>query len=109
VIELDADKAVAHAGRSAVGPEPHDPDQKHDWEALYAELRARYLNGCRVVGICREDAVSSAIDLGLYEPSSSPRSMVAEVEALTAAGAQWHHTPYGVFWTDPEAKAEGQP
>lgn len=35
----------------------------------------------------------------------APRSLSDEAEALTEAGAQWHHTPFGVFWTDPGNKS----
>ncbi|MFE8941176.1 hypothetical protein ACFYNX_27340 [Streptomyces sp. NPDC007872] len=56
-------------------------------------------NGCRAVGIDQADAVQGAITATGYQRRTAG-SLYNEIDALTAAGAWWHYTPHGVFWTD---------
>jgi hypothetical protein len=102
VVKLDADQAVNHAADKLVGPEPTHKALKPAWAAWRAAVREHLTNGCRAVGIDQPDAVRNAIRATDYRRRTPSPSLTDEVHALTEAGAQWHHTPSGVFWTDPD-------
>ncbi|MEU1601252.1 hypothetical protein ABZ468_53460 [Streptomyces sp. NPDC005708] len=101
-VRLDADQAVDHAANELVGPEPPNQDLKLAWAVWRAAVRQHLECGCRAVGIDQADAVRNSLRMTDYRRRTPGPSLTDEVDALTEAGAQWHHTPYGVFWTDPD-------
>ncbi|MFF1678783.1 hypothetical protein ACFVYG_22420 [Streptomyces sp. NPDC058256] len=101
VIRLDADAAVNHATDQTADPAPSDRALLPAWETWRDAVREHLRNGCRAVGIDQPDAVRSAMRMTDYQ-RRTPGPLSDEVDALTQAGAQWHHTPSGVFWTDPD-------
>ncbi|KNE83307.1 hypothetical protein AB0B04_19085 [Streptomyces xinghaiensis] len=101
VVRLDADRAAEHAASQFVGPEPTDPALRPTWAVWRAAVREHLAAGCRAVGIDRADAIRGALRWTDYERRTPGPSLTDEVDALTEAGAQWHDTPHGVFWTDP--------
>lgn len=100
VIRLDADAAVNYATDRAVGPAPADRALLPAWETWREAVYHRFHNACRAVGLDQPDAVRSAMRATGYQ-RLTPGPLSYEVDTLTQAGAQWHHTPSGVFWTDP--------
>ncbi|MFD6329156.1 hypothetical protein ACFWGI_06205 [Streptomyces niveus] len=103
VIRLNADAAVNHAVARVAGPAPAYRALRPAWETWRAAVHEHLLNRCRAVGIDESDAVRSAMTHTDYQ-RRTPGPLSDEVEALTGAGALWHHTPYGVFWTDPDSQ-----
>ncbi|WP_030183402.1 hypothetical protein [Streptomyces sp. NRRL S-813] len=101
VVRLDADAAVDHAVDHLLGPEPADRALRAAWGLWRAAVRDHLAGGCRAVGIDEADAVRGALHVTDYQRRTLGPSLSDEVDALTEAGAQWHRTPYGVFWTDP--------
>ncbi|MEU9421198.1 hypothetical protein [Streptomyces sp. NPDC048272] len=103
VHRLDADAAMEHAVDKAVGDVPVHPDLLPAWTSWREAVHDLIHNGCRVVGIDQADAVEGAMAKTGYQRRTTG-SLTNEIDALTAAGAWWHHTPHGVFWTDAEHK-----
>lgn len=101
VVRLDADRAAEQAASQFVGPEPTDPALRPAWAVWRAAVRNHLAAGCRAVGIDRADAVRGALRSTDYQRRTPGPSLTDEVDALTEAGARWHDTPHGVFWTDP--------
>ncbi|MFE2852682.1 hypothetical protein ACFXJO_16320 [Streptomyces lavendulae] len=99
VHKLDADAAVKHAVDKAVGKAPSHPELIPAWTSWREAVHDLIHNGCRAVGIDQADAVEGAMTkTGYQRRTTGP--LTIEIEALTAAGVLWHHTPHGVFWTD---------
>ncbi|MFE0778072.1 hypothetical protein [Streptomyces sp. NPDC058861] len=96
---LDAEEAVTHAVDKIVGAAPVHPALTAAWSSWRSVVDDLIHSGCRAVGIDQADAVRGAITAVGYQRRTTG-SLHDEVEALTAAGAWWHDTPQGVFWTD---------
>ncbi|WP_327309785.1 hypothetical protein OG730_41620 (plasmid) [Streptomyces sp. NBC_01298] len=92
---------MKHAVDTAVGAAPVHPGLIPAWTSWRGVVHDLIHSGCRAVGIDQADAVQGAITMAGYQRRTTG-SLHNEIDALTAAGAWWHHTPHGVFWTDPD-------
>ncbi|MFD6471613.1 hypothetical protein [Streptomyces goshikiensis] len=88
-----------HAVDKTVGAAPVHPALIAAWTSWRGAVHDLIHSGCRAVGIDQADAVQGAITATGYQRRTTG-SLYKEIDALTAAGAWWHDTPHGVFWTD---------